>query len=120
MKFSRLLLAALALACMLMPGGAAAQKKRTAPKSAPSAAQAVQPAAAETKEEDARISAEELRAKMEKGESLVVLDVRTQGQYQASTNRIKGDIRFDLATEDDPAAKLKGVPPDRLIVTYCT
>jgi rhodanese-related sulfurtransferase len=63
------------------------------------------------------ITAEDLLAKLNKGEKILIFDVRTLGQYKASANRIKGDIRLE---EEEIDTTLKNVPKDQEIVTYCT
>lgn len=63
------------------------------------------------------ITAEELLAKMNKNEKLVIIDVRSIGPYKSSTKRIKGDIRVEEPTELDD--KLKTISKDQIIVTYC-
>lgn len=63
------------------------------------------------------ITAEELLAKVNKGEKVLIFDVRTLGQYKASANHIKGDMRLE---EEEIETKLKDVPKNQEIVTYCT
>lgn len=64
-----------------------------------------------------RITKEELKAKMEKGEDIIVLDVRTSGSYLDSKIKIKGAVRIDPAAIE---AKYKSLPMDKEIITYCT
>ena len=64
-----------------------------------------------------RITREELRAKMVKGENVIVLDVRVKGSYEGSKVKIKGSLRI---SPDEIEAKYKDLPQDREIITYCT
>jgi rhodanese-related sulfurtransferase len=84
----------------------------------PNSNSTAQKPAAQTGIDEQIITAEALLARMNKDEALLVIDVRTEGQYKSSGQRIKGDIRID--TEEEIDAKMKNVPPDRLIVTYCS
>lgn len=68
-------------------------------------------------EDNTRITAEALLEKVNKGEPVMILDVRTEGQYKSSGKHIKGDIRLE---EEKIDIQLKDVPKDRLLVTYCT
>ena len=68
-------------------------------------------------EDNIRITAEALLAKLNKGEPVMILDVRTEGQYKSSGKHIKGDMRLEEAEID---TQLKDVPKDKLLVTYCT
>lgn len=64
------------------------------------------------------ITAEDLLVKLNKGEKVVILDVRSEGQYKSSAKRIKNDIRVEEAKELDD--KIKGISKDLEIVTYCS
>lgn len=68
--------------------------------------------------EDNLITAETLLAKLNKGEKVIILDVRSEGQYKSSPNRIKNDIRIEETKELDD--KLKNISKDLEIVTYCS
>lgn len=72
---------------------------------------------ASTEEEHPIITAEELLDKMKKGEDVLILDVRTEGQYKSSGQHIKGDMRLEL---EDVDTKMKDISHERFIVTYCT
>jgi len=64
-----------------------------------------------------RITAEELKGKIERGEPVTVLDVRNDADYAASGKRIPGAVRIpaeELSTrtgELDPAVE---------VAAYCT
>ncbi len=68
--------------------------------------------------DDNLITAEILLAKLNKGEKVVILDVRSEGQYKSSAKRIKDDIRVEEAKELDD--KIKAISKDLEIVTYCS
>ncbi len=60
-----------------------------------------------------RITADELKRRLDEGEDLVVADVR-RGSWHRSDVKMKGAIRtsFDELVE--------GLPPGAKVVTYCT
>ena len=64
-----------------------------------------------------RITKEQLRAKMEKGEDIIVLDVRTGMSYKGSDIKIKGAMRIPPDAID---MRYKELPMDKEIITYCT
>lgn len=64
-----------------------------------------------------RITVEELKAKLAKGEPLTILDVRVGPSYEASDQTIKGAIRI---APDEIEKHLSELPKDREIVTFCT
>lgn len=64
-----------------------------------------------------RITKEDLKAKLDKGEKIIILDVRTAGSYNGSTMRIKGDMRKEPNMAE---SWYKDLPMDREIVAYCT
>ena len=64
-----------------------------------------------------RITKEQLRAKMEKGEDIIVLDVRTGMSYKGSDIKIKGALRIPTDAID---MRYKELPLDKEIITYCT
>jgi hypothetical protein len=101
MRFGKLLAFALIVVCMaLLPGRAASAGQYPAPDNHPV------------------ISAEELSKRIEKGEKVIILDVRNEGQYKSSSKRIPGDIRIDRDSDFD--TKLKDLPRDSQVVAYCT
>lgn len=64
-----------------------------------------------------RITKEELKERMDKGEDIVILDVRAPDSYNGSSVKIKGSRRKDpIAVE----SWYNDLPKDRLIITYCT
>jgi membrane protein DedA with SNARE-associated domain len=65
----------------------------------------------------ARITVSELKAKIDDGESLVIVDLRHSMDFEADPQTIPGAFRMD-ATE--LAAKNDRLPRDRDVVLYCT
>lgn len=64
-----------------------------------------------------RITVQELKAKMDKGESVVVLDVRTTGSWMSSHEKIKGAVRISINALE---ARLAEIPKGSEVITYCT
>ena len=92
----------------------AAAKKQT-PKTERSASDTM-PQASEDADVE-RITVDELKAKIAKNEPLTIIDDRSEGSYESSQTQIKGSIRI---TVDEIQSRLKEIPRDREIVTYCT
>jgi rhodanese-related sulfurtransferase len=67
------------------------------------------------------ISAQELKAKVDRNETLVILDVRSSESYATSDRRIKGAIHVKVRRLEHRLnfPPLKDVPRDREIITYC-
>ena len=64
-----------------------------------------------------KITAQELKGKMDKGENIIIIDVRTGLEYDRSKYKIKGSIRIPIF---QIAERSKELPKDKGIVTYCT
>lgn len=64
-----------------------------------------------------RITKEELKAKMDKGQDIIVLDVRTGRSYDGSNVKIKGAMRV---SPDDVETRYKELSKEKEIITYCT
>lgn len=64
-----------------------------------------------------RITVQQLKQKMDANEDIVILDVRSNNSYNTSNVKIRGAIRID---PDQIEAKLKELPKDKEIITYCT
>ncbi|HBO84877.1 MAG: hypothetical protein A2073_05510 [Deltaproteobacteria bacterium GWC2_42_11] len=64
-----------------------------------------------------RITKEELKAKMDKGDNILILDVRISGSYMDSKIKIKGAVRID---PDSIERKYQVLPKDKEIIAYCT
>jgi hydroxyacylglutathione hydrolase len=67
-----------------------------------------------------RISVEDLKQKIDKGENVVVVDVRDGGSYAAG--HVKGAINIYYDATADPMDRqmmLMALPMEKLVVTYC-
>lgn len=64
-----------------------------------------------------RITVDELRGRLDKGENIVIVDVRSRNSYNASKVKIKGSVRIALDEINDRAVEL---PMGKELVTYCT
>ena len=67
------------------------------------------------------ISAQELKAKVDRNEPLLILDVRSSESYANSDRRIKGAIHVKVRRLEHRLnfPPLKDVPRDREVITYC-
>jgi membrane protein DedA with SNARE-associated domain len=65
----------------------------------------------------ARITPEELRARMEAGEDVMVVDLRQSLSFEADPELIPGALRFDPENLDEHPEEL---PRDREVILYCT
>jgi membrane protein DedA with SNARE-associated domain len=64
-----------------------------------------------------RIGPEELKRKLDDGESLVVVDLRSSIEFEAEPDSIPGAMRID---EDDLVREHKRIPRDRDVILFCT
>ena len=64
-----------------------------------------------------RITVDELKAKIAKNDPMTIIDDRSEGSFETSETQIKGAIRM---TVDEIQARLKEIPRDREVITYCT
>ncbi len=64
-----------------------------------------------------RITVQELKVKMDKGEDVVILDVRAGREYADSKIRIKGATRIPIVQLE---ARSNELPREKEIITYCT
>ena len=94
------------LCFMAMENAGAALRKNQAQKSEPAIA---------------RITAEELKAKLSRNEPVTVLDVRSTDNYVSNENRIKGSIHVKLRRLQFRLSfpPLKDIPRESEVVTYC-
>ena len=67
--------------------------------------------------EPERITAEAVLRRMDAGEEVVFVDARSPEAWEASDSQIPHSIRL-LGSEIQ--SHLDEIPPDKLIVTYCT
>jgi hypothetical protein len=98
----------LLLLLLLICASSSLAQKRSAKASAPAA----QPKQAITPEEVARISVDELILMMANKKPVVIIDVR-HGDY---STKIKGALQIPL---DEIEARMKEIPRNKEIVTYC-
>ena len=89
------------------------KKQRAKPKPVPTET----PQQASENDDVERITVDELKAKIARNELLTIIDDRSEGSYEASEAQIKGSIRM---TVDEIQSRLKEVPRNREIITYCT
>ncbi len=64
-----------------------------------------------------RITAAELKGRIDRGEDTLVLDTRSDGAYSASPVRIPGSVRVGVA---ELPGRAREFDRDRLVVAYCT
>jgi hypothetical protein len=64
-----------------------------------------------------KISIQELKSKMDDGEDILIIDVRSGEDYATSKVRIKGAIRIPIVVLEE---RQKELPKDREIITYCS
>ncbi|MBI3651202.1 MAG: hypothetical protein HY231_09175 [Acidobacteria bacterium] len=74
---------------------------------------AVAPKKEITPEEVERVSVDELILLMAKKKPIVIIDVRGKGGY---SEKIKGAVQIPL---DEIEARMKEIPRDKEIITYC-
>ena len=67
--------------------------------------------------EATKVSAHEVKARMDRGDPLVFIDTRNAKAWDESTMKIPGAIRVPA---DDVERHLPEIPRDRPVVTYCT
>ncbi len=63
-----------------------------------------------------RITIQELKSKMDMGENVLIIDVRSGEDYASSKVKIKGAVRIPLKALEQ---RQKELPQDREIITYC-
>ncbi len=63
-----------------------------------------------------RVTAEELKRRLDEGEDVTVLDVR-RGSWRRSDVKLRGAVRMELEEILRPEGR---VPRDVRVVTYCT
>jgi len=67
--------------------------------------------------EPTRITVEEVKARLDRGEPIAFLDTRAPEDWEKSDVKIKGAIRVPAKEVE---CYLDQIPRDRSIVTYCT
>ncbi len=63
-----------------------------------------------------RVTAEELKRRLDEGEDVMVLDVR-RGSWRRSDVKLRGAVRMELEEILRPEGR---IPRDVRVVTYCT
>jgi hypothetical protein len=63
-----------------------------------------------------RITIQELKEKMDRGEQIVILDVRTGNDYASSKLKINGAVRIPV---DQLKDRYQELPANREIIAYC-
>ncbi len=64
-----------------------------------------------------RITPAELKAKLDRGDNVLIIDVRSSGAYAASSVKLPGDVRI---APDEIIGRVGEIPMGAEIVTYCT
>jgi rhodanese-related sulfurtransferase len=64
-----------------------------------------------------RITVDEVRERLARGEPLTVVDARSAEAWGKAETQIPGSVRVP---PDDVAGHVDQVPRDRAVVTYCT
>lgn len=64
----------------------------------------------------ARITPDELKEKLDRGEEILILDVRSAAEVE-ETGKLRGALRFDLKS---PEGNYPQVPREREVVLYCS
>jgi len=67
--------------------------------------------------EATRITADELRERMSRGEQFTILDNRNPNAWSEANTKLPGALRVPA---DELEKHLSEIPRDRAIVTYCT
>jgi rhodanese-related sulfurtransferase len=67
-----------------------------------------------------RITVHELKAIMDKGELITILDVRQSSGYSTSSKKIKGAVYLDPNNDAAIMEFVKTLDKDSPIITYCT
>jgi rhodanese-related sulfurtransferase len=75
------------------------------------------PFAVHAGDHDQMITAPELKARIDKGENILIIDVRTGSDYEGSKYKIKGAVRIPIVSVE---AKITELPKDRPIIFYCS
>ena len=67
--------------------------------------------------DDVRITADELKRKLDAGEELVIVDLRHSMDFEAEPETIPGAFRMDAKELEEQTDRL---PRDREVILYCT
>jgi len=64
-----------------------------------------------------RITVDEVRERLARGEPLAIVDARSAESWGKTTTQIPGSVRVP---PDEVEKRASSVPRDRAVVTYCT
>jgi len=64
-----------------------------------------------------RVTAEEIKERMERGEQFTFVDARNPKAWQESGEELPGAIRM---TPEEAERRISELPRNRAIITYCT
>ena len=64
-----------------------------------------------------RVTPEEVKERLDRGEKLVFVDARSDEAWRSSDVRLPGAIRIP---PDEAEKRVGDLPEDRTIITYCT
>jgi rhodanese-related sulfurtransferase len=67
--------------------------------------------------EPTRVTADEVRERMDRGEPFTFIDTRNPQAWAESESKLPGAIRVPA---DEVGKHLSSIPKDRVVVTYCT
>jgi len=67
--------------------------------------------------EPLRISVDEVKKRLDRGEPILFIDTRSPGAWEDSNSKIPGALRIHYADLEQHLAEL---PHDQITVTYCT
>ena len=67
--------------------------------------------------ESTRVTVDEVKERMERGEQFVFLDTRNPQAWGESDTKLPGAIRVPA---DEVEQHLDEIPQDRVVITYCT
>ena len=67
--------------------------------------------------EATRVTAEEVKERMDRGEPLVLIDARNPQAWGGAGMKLPGAIRVPA---DEVERHLKEIPRERAVITYCT
>ena len=65
-----------------------------------------------------RTTVQQLKAMMDRGDDIVIIDVRSGWEYAGSKIKVKGAIRIPL--NELEGSRYHELPQDKEIITYCT
>jgi rhodanese-related sulfurtransferase len=67
--------------------------------------------------EATRVTVDEVKERMDRGEPLAFLDIRNPQAWDEADTKLPGAIRVPA---DEVEQHLDGIPRDRAVITYCT